>query len=151
MELDRAVQWQVEMRGLDSAVIGVSIGEVPLLGDHLDLQFLALLGGGSTARLASRIDRTARSVDQLGNVVTRQNGFVNIIPGDVITASYVDADTGFYPGFIPPFNSKYVVQTTASTQQPYALLTSTTPSTGLSGTLCTFRRRIGGMRPGSSC
>ena len=45
--------------------------------------------------------------------VTRQNGVVNVLPGDLITASYTDPDSG--PG------ATSLVQTTVTTQQPYAL------------------------------
>jgi hypothetical protein len=63
------------------------------------------------------------------NVVSRQNGAVNMIPGDRITASYEDADPGFFNlTFTGPRN---LVQTSVSTQQPYAVVSSTTPSTGL--------------------
>jgi hypothetical protein len=58
--------------------------------------------------------------------VTRQNGIINITPGDVITATYVDADPGFY-FFIGPGPAR----ATAATQQPYAAFTGPTTSGGL--------------------
>jgi hypothetical protein len=61
--------------------------------------------------------------------VTQQNGFLSIIPGDVITASYMDQDRG--PRSFLGSGGPLLIQATAATQQPYALVTSTTPSTGL--------------------
>lgn len=49
------------------------------------------------------------------------NGILSIIPGDVITAAYVDEDTGASA----PSAATAGVQTTAQTQQPYSLFTST--------------------------
>jgi hypothetical protein len=53
-------------------------------------------------------------------IATRQNGFVNMLPGDVVTASYSDANPGAGAGSL-------LVQTTVATQQPYSLAIQQTP------------------------
>jgi len=59
-------------------------------------------------------------------VVTRLNGTVNIVPGDTITASYRDDDTGSPVG--SGADASATVEATADTQQPYALVSpSSTP------------------------
>jgi len=54
--------------------------------------------------------------------VAPQDGAIELIPGDVLTATYRDAQTGFFLG-------GNVVTATASTQQPYAAVMTTTSTT----------------------
>ncbi len=62
------------------------------------------------------------------NVVTPQNGTLNIVPGDTITATYIDANAGSFG----PFNlGTTAVTATAAMQLPYTLVTTTTPPTAL--------------------
>jgi hypothetical protein len=85
---------------------------VQLTGSAGDLEDVILRRSGSVY-FGSILSSTA--------VVTRQNGFLNLVPGDFISAYYYDADTGSGAGRL--------IQATVSTQQPYSLSIST-PAAG---------------------
>src|SRR5207237_5032313 len=59
VQLNWSVEREIEMGSLHPAVIGIAVGEVPLLGDHLDLQLGALPAGGGAAGLPGLTDCTA--------------------------------------------------------------------------------------------
>src|ERR1700694_6034265 len=59
------------MGGLYSAIVRVAVGEVPLLGNHLHVDFLVLLPGSAAPGLAAA-DRSAWRADQLRDTFTGQ-------------------------------------------------------------------------------
>jgi Fungalysin metallopeptidase (M36)/Fungalysin/Thermolysin Propeptide Motif len=100
--------------------IRVLLSDLDLSQPTVPVQLSTTSGDIETLVLRRRGTIYSGVIPSSNNIVARENGVVNIIPGDVVTALYSDVGSD-YTG----------IQTTAASLQPYTLVFSTTPSTGL--------------------
>ena len=104
--------------------VRVLLSDLNITQPSVRVQLTATSGDVEDLMLARTGSVYYGAIPSSSNVVTRQNGTINIIPGDELTASYTDTDWGFIFGGGP----SVLVQATVATQQPYQIFTSTTPS-----------------------